>query len=91
MGLRVLAIGEGISIRNPGLGSFIAADTGEEKKQLCLKLGAEKWVDFRESENLIADVQAATDGLGPQAAIIAAGNVCFLQYLAQKPISKLNS
>ncbi|RDB23020.1 Alcohol dehydrogenase 1 [Hypsizygus marmoreus] len=52
----------------------LAIDTGEAKKQLCLKLGAEKWVDFRESQDLIKDVQAATDGLGPQAAIIAAGD-----------------
>jgi len=50
-------------------------DTGEEKKQLCLRLGAEKWVDFRESADLIQEIQAATDGLGPHVAIIAAGDV----------------
>lgn len=52
----------------------LAIDTGETKKQLCLKLGAEKWVDFRESTDLTKDVTDATDGLGPQAAIIAAGD-----------------
>ncbi|KAF8077555.1 mannitol-1-phosphate dehydrogenase M1PDH1 [Lyophyllum atratum] len=52
----------------------LAIDTGEAKKELCLRLGAEKWVDFKESEDLTKDVQAATDGLGPQAAIIAAGD-----------------
>jgi hypothetical protein len=41
---------------------------------MVLKLGAEKWVDFKESQDLIKDVQAATDG-GPQAAIVAAGDV----------------
>nr|BAV14014.1 mannitol-1-phosphate dehydrogenase [Pholiota microspora] len=52
----------------------LAIDTGEEKKKLCLSLGAEKWVDFKESTNLIADVQAAADGMGPEAAVIAAGD-----------------
>ncbi|KAF8162663.1 mannitol-1-phosphate dehydrogenase M1PDH1 [Crassisporium funariophilum] len=53
----------------------LAIDTGEIKQKLCLELGAEKWVDFRESTDLIKDIQAATDGLGPEAAIIAAGDV----------------
>ncbi|KAJ3513849.1 hypothetical protein NLJ89_g2714 [Agrocybe chaxingu] len=53
----------------------LAIDTGETKKKLCLELGAEKWVDFMESQDLIKDVQAATDGLGPEAAVIAAGDV----------------
>ncbi|THU98684.1 NAD(P)-binding protein [Dendrothele bispora CBS 962.96] len=52
----------------------IAIDTGEQKKELCLKLGAEKWVDFMESPDIIKDVQAAADGLGPHAAIVAAGH-----------------
>ncbi|ESK88734.1 mannitol-1-phosphate dehydrogenase [Moniliophthora roreri MCA 2997] len=52
----------------------IAIDTGEEKKELCLKLGAEKWIDFRGSENLVQDVIAAADGKGPHAAVIATGN-----------------
>lgn len=51
------------------------SDTGEEKRKLALSLGAERWVDFRESEDLVKDVQSATDGLGPHAAIIAAGDV----------------
>jgi len=44
-----------------------------------LSLGAEKWIDFRESKNLIADVMAATDGLGPHAVIVSAAvvNLCF--------------
>jgi propanol-preferring alcohol dehydrogenase len=50
-------------------------DTGDLKKKLCLSLGAEKWVYFRESKDLIKDIIAATDGLGPEAAIIAAGDV----------------
>ncbi|KAH0830125.1 mannitol-1-phosphate dehydrogenase MPDH1 [Lanmaoa asiatica] len=57
MGLRVIAIG-----------------IGEEKRKLCLALGAEKWIDFKESgDALVGDVVAAADGLGPKAALIAAG------------------
>ncbi|KAF8891129.1 chaperonin 10-like protein [Gymnopilus junonius] len=52
----------------------LAIDTGETKKKLCLELGAERWVDFMESTDLINDVKAATDGLGPEAAVIAAGD-----------------
>jgi len=50
-------------------------DTGETKRKLCHNLGAEKWLDFKESADLVKDAQAATGGLGPDAAIIAAGDV----------------
>lgn len=53
----------------------LAIDTGESKKNLCFGLGAEKWVDFRESKDLIKDVQEATDGLGPEAALLTAPDV----------------
>ncbi|KZT18912.1 GroES-like protein [Neolentinus lepideus HHB14362 ss-1] len=48
----------------------VAIDTGEEKKQLCSKLGAEKFIDFKETQDLVQDVKNATDGLGPHAAIV---------------------
>ncbi|KAF8550404.1 mannitol-1-phosphate dehydrogenase M1PDH1 [Imleria badia] len=52
----------------------IAIDSGEEKRKLCLALGAEKWIDFKESgDALVQNVVAAADGLGPQAALISAG------------------
>lgn len=47
-------------------------DTGAEKRDLCLKLGAEKWIDFKETKDLVADIKAATDGQGPHSAIITA-------------------
>ncbi|KAI5116701.1 hypothetical protein M0805_004774 [Coniferiporia weirii] len=50
----------------------IAIDTGAAKRDLCLSLGAEKWIDFRESTNIVADV-IATSGGGAHAAIITAG------------------
>ncbi|KJA19698.1 hypothetical protein HYPSUDRAFT_44081 [Hypholoma sublateritium FD-334 SS-4] len=52
----------------------LAIDSGETKKKLCLSLGAEAWVDFKESTDLIKDVVAAADGLGPEAAVVAAGD-----------------
>ena len=36
------------------------------------KLGAEKWVDFRETKDLVKDIVAATDGLGAHAAVVTA-------------------
>lgn len=41
-----------------------------------MRLGAEKWVDFKASgDNLVQDVIAAGDGLGPHAAVLAVGHV----------------
>ncbi|KAH7910219.1 chaperonin 10-like protein [Hygrophoropsis aurantiaca] len=51
----------------------LAIDTTPAKRSLALSLGAEKWIDFKESgENLVRDVIAATDG-GPHVALVAAG------------------
>ncbi|THU93242.1 GroES-like protein [Dendrothele bispora CBS 962.96] len=53
----------------------IAIDTGASKRDLCVnQLGAEKWVDFMESKDLVKDVIEAAGGLGPHAAVIAAGS-----------------
>ena len=54
----------------------IAIDTGDEKKKMCLEqLGAEAFVDFTTSKNVVKDVQAQTeDGLGPHAVILVAAN-----------------
>lgn len=54
----------------------IAIDSGEEKKKMCLEqLGSYAFVDFATSQNLVKDVQAATeDGLGPHAVILVAVN-----------------
>ncbi|KAH8105663.1 mannitol-1-phosphate dehydrogenase [Phellopilus nigrolimitatus] len=48
----------------------VAIDAGVAKRDL--ELGAEKWIDFLESTNLIADVIRATEG-GAHAALVAAG------------------
>lgn len=51
----------------------IAIDGGPEKGELVKKLGAQTYVDFMTSKNLVADVKAASmDGLGPSAALLLA-------------------
>ncbi|ORY70434.1 zinc-binding dehydrogenase [Pseudomassariella vexata] len=79
-GMHVAIVGAG-----GGLGSFalqyakamglhtIAIDGGEDKKQVCLELGATTFVDFATSKNIVADVKKASgDGLGPDAVILLA-------------------
>jgi len=52
----------------------IAIDAGDEKKKMCMEqLGSYAFVDFSTSDNVVKDVQAATeDGLGPHAVILVA-------------------
>lgn len=51
----------------------IGIDTGDEKRDMCKQLGAESFVDFAKSSNVVKDVQAATpDGLGPHAVLLVA-------------------
>ncbi len=51
----------------------IAIDGGNEKRDLCMSLGASAYVDFQTTKDLVADVRAATaDGLGPHAALLVA-------------------
>ncbi|KAK0229234.1 hypothetical protein EDD85DRAFT_974241 [Armillaria nabsnona] len=52
----------------------IAIDTGDEKRNLCLGLGAEKFIDFRKTEDLVEEVIQAAGGLGPHAALLAVGD-----------------
>ncbi|KAF7317218.1 PKS-ER domain-containing protein [Mycena chlorophos] len=52
----------------------IAVDTGADKKALCLSLGADKWIDFKESKDIVADILAITDGLGAHSAVVTAAS-----------------
>ncbi|KAK0489569.1 chaperonin 10-like protein [Armillaria luteobubalina] len=52
----------------------IAIDSGAEKKKLTLSLGAEVWIDFKESKDIVADVKAATGGFGAHSAVITAAH-----------------
>jgi propanol-preferring alcohol dehydrogenase len=53
---------------------IIAIDGGDEKRDMCKKLGAEEFVDFSKTKDLVKDVQGLTDGLGPHAVILVAVN-----------------
>lgn len=49
----------------------LAIDSGDEKKEMCAKLGAEEFVDFIK-EDVIASVKKHTGGLGAHAVILLA-------------------
>ncbi|KAJ7511645.1 chaperonin 10-like protein [Mycena galericulata] len=52
----------------------IAVDTGADKKKLCLELGADKWIDFKETKDLVAEIKAITDGFGAHSAVVTAAS-----------------
>ncbi|RYP71687.1 hypothetical protein DL771_004638 [Monosporascus sp. 5C6A] len=68
-----------------GLGSFaiqyakamglhpIAIDGGEDKRRVCTELGAQSYIDFTTSNDIVEDVKKASgDGLGPNAVLLLA-------------------
>ncbi|KAH7887079.1 chaperonin 10-like protein [Phlebopus sp. FC_14] len=52
----------------------LAIDTGAEKKQLCHELGAARWIDYRETSDLVKVVKEACDELGAHCAIVTAND-----------------
>ena len=50
-------------------------DSGAEKKELCLRLGAEVWIDFKETQDIVAAVKAATGGAGAHSAVVTTASV----------------
>ncbi|KAL5342973.1 alcohol dehydrogenase 3 [Aspergillus crustosus] len=59
----------------------IAIDGGDEKRTLCEQLGAEVYIDFTKSTDVVADVKAATPGnLGAHAVLLLA--------VAEKPFQQ---
>ena len=50
----------------------IAIDGGEAKKKLCLDMGAEAFVDFRESKDVPADVVKIAGGIGAHGVVVTA-------------------
>jgi propanol-preferring alcohol dehydrogenase len=50
----------------------IGIDCGEEKKKLVLSLGAQGWIDFKESKDIVKDILALTDGRGAHATMVTA-------------------
>ncbi|WVQ81821.1 hypothetical protein IAT38_003948 [Cryptococcus sp. DSM 104549] len=52
----------------------VAIDTGAAKEKMVKSLGADAWVDFKTSKDVVADIKAATGGAGPQAAVVTAAH-----------------
>lgn len=50
----------------------IAIDTGEQKKSLCLELGAEDFIDFKEHKDVPARVKEIADGIGAHGVLVTA-------------------
>ena len=50
----------------------IVIDSGKEKRDLALKLGAEEFVDFREVEDVAASIKKIADGVGAHGVIVTA-------------------
>ncbi|TFY82774.1 hypothetical protein EWM64_g1229 [Hericium alpestre] len=48
----------------------VAVDTGDDKKDICLDLGAEKWIDFKQTDDIVRDIVATCDGKGAHTALI---------------------
>ncbi|KAI6124578.1 chaperonin 10-like protein [Pisolithus croceorrhizus] len=63
----------------------VAIDTGAEKKDLCLALGAEKWIDFKETQDIVGAIKEACDGQGAHCAVVttatSAGYAQAIDYL----------
>ena len=58
----------------------IAIDGGEEKQKLCKTLGADAWIDFTTSKDIVGDVKKATGGAGAHAAVVTTASVRRLFY-----------
>ena len=41
---------------------------------MCLKLGADYWIDFKETKDIVQDIQATTEGLGAHSTLITAAS-----------------
>jgi Zn-dependent alcohol dehydrogenase len=50
-------------------------DTGEDKKELSIDLGAKAFIDFKLTKDLVKDIKHITGGDGAHAAVITAANV----------------
>jgi propanol-preferring alcohol dehydrogenase len=50
----------------------IAVDSGKEKRWMCLRLGAEAFIDFREVKDAAAEVVKIADGKGAHAVFVTA-------------------
>ncbi|TPX17628.1 uncharacterized protein E0L32_012073 [Thyridium curvatum] len=66
----------------------IALDGGDEKRESCLKLGADTFVDFKTSKDTVAEIRAASGGAGPDAVLLLAASEKPFQEASQYVKSK---
>lgn len=52
----------------------IAIDEGEEKRQLCMSLGADHWIDFTKCKDITAEIKRVTGGFGAHATVVTAAS-----------------
>lgn len=52
----------------------VGIDGGNEKRELCMGLGCEAFVDFTTTKDVVADVVAVTDGKGAHGVIVTASS-----------------
>ena len=52
------------------IASRLRSDSGEDKKHLVLGLGAEAWIDFKETQDLVGDIKRITGGFGAHSAVV---------------------
>lgn len=50
----------------------IAIDTGADKRELCMKMGAEHFIDFKEVDDVAQAVVKVADGVGAHGVFITA-------------------
>jgi alcohol dehydrogenase, propanol-preferring len=48
----------------------IAIDSGDDKRDMCKNVGAEEWIDFKNSKDIVQDVKAICGGIGAHLAVI---------------------
>ncbi|KIY47364.1 GroES-like protein [Fistulina hepatica ATCC 64428] len=64
---------------------IIAIDTGEDKRKLCKDLGADVWIDFKETKDIVKAIRDVTGGEGAHSAVVttasAAGYQQAVEYL----------
>ncbi|KAL2678877.1 alcohol dehydrogenase [[Neocosmospora] mangrovei] len=65
-----------------------ALDGGDEKRKVCLELGADTFVDFKTSKDTVADIRAASGGSGPDAVLLLAASEKPFQEASQYVKSK---
>ena len=50
----------------------IVIDSGDDKRKLCLEMGAEAFVDFREVKDVASETKQIADGVGAHGVIVTA-------------------